>query len=64
MTITRTMFKSSSTYSSSQKREQKFELDDLRAYPYAQESITASLMLIRERCALLPGRIACGVPFT
>ena len=58
MKITRTMFKSNSTYSTSQKREQKYELDDLRAYPYAQESITASLMLMRERCALLPGRIS------
>jgi hypothetical protein len=58
MKITRTMFKSSSTYSSSQECEQKYELDDLGAYPYAQESITASLMLIGERCALLPGRIS------
>jgi hypothetical protein len=57
MKITRTMFKSSSMYSSSPKCEQKYELDDLRAYPYAQESITASL-LMRERCALLPGRIS------
>lgn len=58
MKITRTMFKSSSTCSSSQKCEQKYELDDLRAYPYAQESITASLMLMREQWALLPGRIS------
>lgn len=58
MKITRTMSESSSTYSSSQKREHKYELDDLRAYPYAQESITASLMLMRERCALLAGRIS------
>ncbi len=58
MKITRTMFKSSSMYSSSPKCEQKYELDDLRAYPYAQESTTASLMLMRERCALLPGRMS------
>ena len=47
MKITKTMFKTSSTYSSSQKCEQKYELDDLRAYPYAQESITASLIYAR-----------------
>ena len=57
MKTTRAMFKSSSTYCS-QKCEQKYELDDLRAYPYAQESTTASLMLMRERCALLPGRVS------
>jgi hypothetical protein len=54
MKMARTMVNSGSMHS----RSQKCDLDDLRAYPYAQESITASLMLMNEQCARLPGRIS------